>query len=82
MLVARLRAAGEPGLAVCGGASIYDQFIRAGVITDVYLTVAPLFFGTGVPLFGGTLDVRLALADTRLLNDHTILLHYNVLQKA
>nr|AIA10584.1 dihydrofolate reductase [uncultured bacterium] len=82
MLVARLEQEGATGLAVCGGASIYGQFMRAGVVTDLYLTIEPVLFGTGVPLCNAELDTRLALRETSKLNENTILLHYSVLQKA
>lgn len=78
-LVARLKAEGAAGLAVCGGASIYDLFMRAGVISEVYLTIEPLFFGSGVPLFAQSLHTNLALQEVSKLNEHTVLLRYNVL---
>jgi dihydrofolate reductase len=77
-LVARLEKEGANGLAVCGGASIYAQFMQAGVVDELYLTIEPLLFGTGVPLFGETLDVPLRLLSTEQLNDNAILLHYAV----
>jgi dihydrofolate reductase len=75
-LVDRLERAGAPGLAICGGASIYGQFMAAGVVDELYITVAPKLFGTGVPLFGEPLDCSLELIESRLLNEHTVLLHY------
>jgi dihydrofolate reductase len=77
-LVARLTREGADGLAICGGASIYGQFMAAGVVDELYLTVAPKLFGTGVPLFAEPLDATLTLLDTRKLDDNTILLHYAV----
>lgn len=52
--------------------------MAAGVVDELYITVAPLLFGTGVPLFGGDLDVRLQLLETRTLDDDTVLIHYKV----
>nr|AIA13155.1 RibD C-terminal domain protein [uncultured bacterium]AIA13342.1 RibD C-terminal domain protein [uncultured bacterium] len=77
-LVKRLQHEGTEGLAVVGGASIYGQFMAAGVVDEIYLTVAPLVFGSGVPLFGQTLDARLELLESTKLDDNTILLHYRV----
>src|SRR5262245_4335105 len=44
-LIKRLEGEGAAGLAVCGGATIYDLFIRAGVVDELYLTVVPVLFG-------------------------------------
>jgi dihydrofolate reductase len=80
-LVARLENDGVEALAVCGGASIYALFMDAGVVDELYLTIEPLLFGTGVPLFSSELDCKLSLLDLEKLNEHSILLHYAV-QKA
>lgn len=77
-LVARLKAEGANGLAICGGAQIYSLFAQAGVLDEVYLTVEPVFFGTGVPLFSQELEVRLELMESQNLSDDVLLLHYRV----
>jgi len=77
-LVARLEKEGVPRLAVCGGTSVYEQFMQAGLVNELYLTVEPLLFGKGVPLFASELDNKLHLLDVQKLNDDAILLHYKV----
>lgn len=77
-LVARLGREGAPGLAIAGGASVYRQFMEAGVVDELYLTVAPLVFGSGVPLFSGELDIKLELLESTKLDENTVLLHYKV----
>jgi dihydrofolate reductase len=77
-LVQRLRAEGVQNLAVCGGAAVYAQFMEANLVDELYLTVEPLLFGTGVPLFASDLDVALTLLKTEKLNDNAVLLHYRV----
>nr|AIA16687.1 Dihydrofolate reductase [uncultured bacterium] len=77
-LVARLKREGTTGLAVCGGASIYSQFMAAGVVDELYLTVVGKLFGTGVSLFSESLDVDLDLLDSTKLDAQTVLLHYAV----
>lgn len=78
VLVKRLRQEGVKGLAVCGGASIYELFMRAGVVDQLYITIEPKLFGRGVPLFGTELNVDLNLLDINKLNTSTVLLHYDV----
>lgn len=63
-------------LAICGGSSIYSQFMKNGLVQTVYLTVEPVIFGKGVPLFGEPLDAKLVLKKVVNLSDQTLLLEY------
>jgi dihydrofolate reductase len=77
-LVNRLANEGHESLAICGGASIYSLFMESGVVDELYLTIEPVVFGTGVPLFGNTLENGLTLLSAENLNPSTVLLHYSV----
>lgn len=77
-LVKRLQAAGHQGIAICGGAQIYDQFLQAGVVKELYMVVEPILFGTGVSLFTSQTTTHMSLLDTRKLNNNTVLLHYAI----
>jgi dihydrofolate reductase len=79
-LVARLEKEGAEGLAVVGGATIYGQFMAAGVVDELYLSVAPLAFGTGIPLFNTELEAKFQLLECTNLDADTILLHYKVVK--
>jgi dihydrofolate reductase len=79
-LVRRLETEGVGGLAVCGGASIYGQFMAAGIVDELYITYAPKLFGTGVTLSSQTLDINLELLETRQLNADTFMLRYRVVR--
>ncbi len=83
-LVERLADAGVQQLAICGGASIYQQFLAAGVVTKLYLTVEPILFGQGIKLFGGQVsERRLKLVESRVLNEHgSVWLEYDLLPSA
>nr|AIA15739.1 Dihydrofolate reductase [uncultured bacterium] len=78
VLIKRLEQEGATGLAVCGGGEIYSLFMSAGVIAELYLTIEPILFGQGIPLFKKELDSTLLLNEVRALNNHTMLLHYKV----
>lgn len=82
-LVQRLQTAGVEQLAICGGASIYQQFMAAGVITKLYLTIEPTLFGKGIRFFGEfDQEYDLQLIEQKQLNQHgSIWLEYNVLPK-
>lgn len=77
-LVKRLADEGSNALAVCGGASVYGMFMRAGVVDELYLTYVPVLFGQGVPLFSGELEQQLELKEETRLSDGSVLMHYIV----
>lgn len=66
------RKDGYSQLAVCGGSSVYTQFMQAGLIDTLYLTIEPVLFGQGIKLFNDTLDIKLRLIQTHHLSDQTI----------
>ncbi len=78
-IVRNLEADGHTTIVVGGGSGVYGQFLSAGLITDLFLTIEPVLFGKGVPLAQDFDRVNLKLVETRMLNDQTILLHYAVL---
>lgn len=77
-LVKRLEREGLNEVAVCGGAAIYDLFLQAGVVDELYLSVEPVLFGSGVSLLKTPTAVELTLLEANKLNDNTMLLHYEV----
>ncbi len=81
-LVDSLDKMGYPELAVCGGASIYDLFLRSGVVSTLYLTVEPVIFGEGVRLLQTKLSLQMILVKNTSLSDQTILLEYSLMSSA
>lgn len=78
-LLAQLEQEGVPELAVCGGSSIYTQFLKAGVVETLYLTIEPILFGQGVKLFNESLGgMRVGLKKVEHLSEQTLLLEYSV----
>lgn len=78
ILLERLEASGAQSVVICGGSAIYSLFMKSGLVSDVYLTIEPIFFGQGVTLFHDTIDFSLELLETRQLNKSTLLNHYAV----
>lgn len=79
-LVEVLKNAGIEELAVCGGSTIYSQFMKAELVETLYLTIEPVAFGRGVPLFSEALNVSLNLKSIEKLSEQTILLEYGVMK--
>ncbi len=77
-LIRRLDHDGYDEVAICGGAAVYTQFMQAQVITDLYLTVIPCLFGTGINLFSQALEVQMRLVESQKLSDNVLSLHYEV----
>lgn len=76
-LLKDLEARGYKEAAICGGASIYTMFMKAGVVDTLYLTVEPLLFGLGVSIFNEPLNVTLNLETFKHLNNDVLLLEYS-----
>ncbi len=77
-LLKELEARGFKEVAICGGSKIYTMFMKAKVVDRIYLTVEPLIFGKGIPLFSDELQFRLKLISASQGQDGALLLEYNV----
>lgn len=77
-LLADLEQRGFKEIAICGGASIYTQFMKAGAVQTLYLTVHPVVFGAGIPLFTEPLRRNLVLTKTTPLSPSVLLLEYSI----
>lgn len=76
-LVEQLTQQGYGQLAVCGGASIYSQFLQTDLVDELFLTIEPIMFGQGIRLSLEGLELRLKLKQTKQLNNQgTVLLNY------
>ena len=54
-------ASGEKDLAVAGGASVVQQCLRAGLLDELQVHIAPVLLGDGVRLFDGRERANLEL---------------------
>lgn len=62
------------------GGQVVQAFLRAGLVTDLVLTVVPVLIGAGKPLFGAlTGDVSLALMHSRSFASGLVQSTYQVL---
>lgn len=79
-LIERLKSEGKQSVLVAGGSSIYRQFMAAGVVDRVLLTVEPVLFGEGIRLFDEAFEPmkKLTLVEVKKLSEETVLLEYLV----
>lgn len=64
---------------LCGGAKTYADFLAAGVVNELYLTVEPKLFGNGIGLLGDTLtDINLELISFEKIGEESLFIKYNV----
>ena len=77
-LLATLEARGFKEVAICGGEKIYTMFMKAGVITTLYLTIEPIIFGKGIRLFDQEMLYHLKLISSTSTENGALLLEYRV----
>ncbi|MBP9820332.1 dihydrofolate reductase [Candidatus Woesebacteria bacterium] len=75
-VLAELERRGVERVAICGGSTIYNQFLHLGQVDRLFLTIEPVFFGKGISLSNEPLDTRLQLVQLHPLSEHTIVLEY------
>lgn len=80
-LLRELEGRGFKEAAICGGASMYTQFLKAGMVDTLYLTVEPLLFGSGMSMVNEKLDVDLKLISHQKLSDNVLLLEYGCINE-
>jgi dihydrofolate reductase len=80
LLLKRLEREGANEIAICGGSIIHKLFLEKGLVDELYLTIEPVLFGSGINLLGGRLNLGLALINIQKLNKDTLLAHYSIKQ--
>ena len=54
-----LRVAGDRNVWIVGGGDLAGQFADAGLLDEVFVTIAPVTLGAGAPLLPRRLELRL-----------------------
>jgi dihydrofolate reductase len=76
-LLARLAADGVKRIYIDGGA-VVREFLAAGLIDDLTVSVIPVLLGQGIPLFGGGGEHRLHLLESRAFESGLVQLSYQI----
>lgn len=62
---------------LAGGGSVYGSFLHQGLVDEMYVTIAPKIFGTGIKGYGmEELNVDLDLLEIEKLGTNEVVLHY------
>lgn len=72
-LLKRLEGEGVSQLAICGGAYVYSQFLKLGLVDEIYMTVEPILFGSGTPFVKDIGAVRLERLSATPLGPATLM---------
>jgi dihydrofolate reductase len=75
-------AAGDKDVRIAGGANAVGQFLRAGLIDEMQIHLAPVLLGEGVRLFERTGSKRVELEKTRIIDSPRVThLGYRILKE-
>ena len=70
---------GHTEAVIIGGTITMSEFIKAGLVDDIYFVMEPVLFGSGLPLLKNVeLESKLNLLDVKKLNGNTVQLHYEI----
>lgn len=80
-LLAELESRGFQAVIIGGGASINGLFLSQGFIDEIWLTVEPRIFGTGLPLFNNAdVNLDLELIEVKKLDENVLQLRYKIVR--
>jgi dihydrofolate reductase len=79
LILKQLEQEGYKKAVLAGGASINSLFAEANLIDEIYITIAPLAFGSGISMFGESITMDLELMEIKRLDENIICLRYRVL---
>lgn len=66
---------------VGGGQSIATEFMKSGLINEIFLNVMPAIIGKGIMLFAESdFDAKLKLLEIKKLSENELQLHYRVVK--
>jgi dihydrofolate reductase len=76
-IIALLESKGHTEAVIIGGTLTITEFLKAGVVNELYLVMEPILFDGGLPVYKGlNQDFKLRLSSVKQLNANTVELHY------
>jgi dihydrofolate reductase len=80
-IISDLERQGYDEAVVAGGAKINHLFAASGLLDELILTISPYAFGTGLSIFAGEVDLKLALKKSWQLDENTLCIRYGVIHQ-
>jgi dihydrofolate reductase len=78
-IVRMLEARGHHEAVIIGGTQTVSEFVKSGLVDELYLVMEPVLFGAGLPLLRDVdAEYKMTLLDVQKLNPHTVQLHYRL----
>ena len=73
-----LEEKGYEEVVLAGGASVYGQYLQAGLVDEMFLTVEPYLFGEGIPLAKDFDRIKMELVESKQIGESSVLMHYKL----
>jgi dihydrofolate reductase len=77
-VLAELERVGYKSAVLGGGTNLNSQFLKKGLIDEIWLTIEPKIFGDGLGVFGESFDQDLKLIGIEKLNENSLFVKYEV----
>ena len=78
-LIEKIKSEGITKVAVVGGGKIYNSFLSANLVDEIFVTIAPVAFGVGIHGFGDSiLTNKFELVSVDKMGEGEVYLHYRV----
>ena len=81
-IVKGLEKQGYKSAVLIGGSVVNTLFFKAGLISELHLTLVPKLFGKGLNIFSQEIDADLKLLDVEKISDEHILVKYEFINAA
>jgi dihydrofolate reductase len=65
-------AAGDKDVGIGGGANVFQQYLKAGLVEEMLIHVAPVLMGEGVRLFENHIDGQVELERTQVIDSPAV----------
>lgn len=79
-VLAELEKEGFKSAILGGGTDLNSQFLKRGLVGEIWLTIEPKIFGDGLPLFAGDFNTDLKLLCVEKINDNSVVVKYEVIK--
>jgi dihydrofolate reductase len=77
-IIKGLQNQGFESVILIGGSIVNTMFMKENLIDEIHVTIVPILFGRGLPLFNEPLDTRLELMNTGEIDKGHVILRYRV----